>query len=397
MAWHWSRAIAGTMSMLAFAAGVGIEVSSAQAISIELKDAASDRIDRQRAAAEGRLPLPDTPDTERMSDRLAAKGLKLGSAVVIRIFKAQSELEIWIEKDGSYEHFATYPICHWSGTLGPKLRQGDKQSPEGFYTVTSQQVNRSGRWPLSLNLGYPNPFDRALARNGSHILVHGGCSSVGCYAMTNPVINEIYVLTSAALRGGQRHIPVYALPFRMTPENFERYPSKDWAPFWQNLKEGNDIFERTRRPPKVNVCAERYHFVETSSAEAKEPGPLGVCSQTTAQIEEIQRFEDLVPPHVLESLLAGARSGLSISASLAAPSLQAIALGASVPHAAVANFHTPRQPGAPGARRLAGLRSYSCSPGLASCRKFMSLQARAGTRRSYVATAGAGKKRLTVR
>jgi len=224
-------------------------VFPAQALTIELLDAAPDRIERQRLAARGALPLPGTPEIAETAARLEKLDLSEGSPVLIRIFKEESELEMWIQRNDRYLLFATYPICNWSGTLGPKLAEGDKQAPEGFYTVTRRQMHRSGRWPRSLNLGFPNVFDRSLLRTGSYILIHGGCSSVGCYAMTNDVINEVFGLVQKALKAGQRHVPIHVFHFRMTEANLDKYRTSEWAPFWNNLKQGYDSFETTRLPP----------------------------------------------------------------------------------------------------------------------------------------------------
>lgn len=278
-----------------------VATGSAYALSIELKDAAPDRIERQRAAAAGRLPLPGTPDVSRTAERLSAKGFAAGAPLLIRIFKAESELELWMEKDGRYELFATYPICHWSGTLGPKQREGDKQTPEGFYTITSRQLHHVGRWPRALNLGFPNAFDQAMGRSGSYILVHGGCSSVGCFAMTNPVISEVYALAAASLRGGQRHIPAHVFPFRMTHENLAKNAQSEWSGFWSNLKEGYDSFERTRQPPRVSVCESRYHIQDASPREAGAQNPLAVCGGTAAALRSSHPSVSLVP---IESLPA---------------------------------------------------------------------------------------------
>jgi len=362
-----------------------VALPSAHAISIELKDVAPDRVERQRAAAEGRLKLANAPDTSRTAERLEAKGLKLGSAVFIRIFKAQSELEIWMEKDGAFVLFDTYPICHWSGTLGPKIRQGDKQAPEGFYTVTSRQLHRFGRWPGSLNLGYPNAFDRSQARDGSYILVHGGCSSAGCFAMTNQLIGEIYKLSSAALEGGQRHVPVHVFPFRMTGENIDRFKDSGWLPFWMNLKEGYDAFERSRRPPRVSVCNDRYAFQEPGVIDGVKPGPIAVCGQTASAIEGLDKFASLVPPAAMRQVLLDSRAGSGLAASLVAPSLRAGSVAAIAP-ITVTNFNTLRR------ATIASGRRYHCSPGLASCRRFMALQARAASR-SVVASSGRSSKR----
>jgi murein L,D-transpeptidase YafK len=246
--------------VLAVLVACTVGAPEALALSIELKDVAADRIERQRAFVEGRLPLPGTPDTKRLAERLAEKGLKSGLPVLIRIFKEDSELELWMEKDGAFVLFATYPICHWSGTLGPKIREGDKQSPEGFYSITRRQLHHEGRWPVSINLGFPNAFDRAHSRGGSYILMHGGCSSVGCFAMTNAVISEVYGLARAALAGEQRFLPVHVFPFRLTDERLASRASSNWNGFWQDLKQGYDSFERTHRPPDVSICDGRYRI-----------------------------------------------------------------------------------------------------------------------------------------
>lgn len=263
-------------ALAAFIAVAGLGAGRASAISIELKDVASDRIERQRANADGRLPLPATPDLARFTERLAAAGVRSGAPMLMRIFKASSELEVWLEKGDSYVLFATYPICHWSGTLGPKLKEGDKQTPEGFYTLTNRQLHHLGRWPRAMNLGFPNAFDQAHGRNGSYILMHGGCSSVGCFAMTNAVIGEVYGLANAALKGGQRHIPVHVFPFRPTDEAMAAQAQSPWHGFWASLKAGYTSFEKMRRPPRISVCEGAYRVedappkVAEASSEPRE-------------------------------------------------------------------------------------------------------------------------------
>lgn len=264
----------------------------ASALVIELKDVAADRVERQRLNAEGSLPLPGTPDIGSLNDRLRAAGVTLSSPIVMRIFKAESELEIWKEKAGTYVLFASYPICHWSGTLGPKLRTGDKQAPEGFYTITKAQLHHSGRWPKSLNLGFPNIYDQSLARTGSDILIHGGCSSVGCYAMTNPVMEEIYQLTFSALEAGETHVPVQVFPFHMTEDNMKARPNSPWTDYWANLKEGHDTFEKLKQQVKVGTCNGRYIF-DTSSRMA---GPVEACAPTLVTIKDQDQWLNSVPP-----------------------------------------------------------------------------------------------------
>ena len=279
-----------TLAALSSFIALLVPLQAARAVSIELKDVASDRVERQRAAAEGNLPLAGTPDLSRLNERLAEKGLKLGSPVLLRVFKSESEFEVWLRKDDAYVLFATYPVCHWSGTLGPKLREGDKQTPEGFYTVTRAQMRHVGRWPRSLNLGFPNVFDQVQARNGSHILVHGGCSSVGCFAMTNAVIEEIYGFTEQAIAGGQVFVPVHVFPFRMTDANLALQKDSPWQPFWANLKEGHDLVERTKRVPRVSVCENRYRFHDLAPEEGADPGPLAPCGETRAALERLEQL-----------------------------------------------------------------------------------------------------------
>ncbi|WP_083567894.1 L,D-transpeptidase family protein [Hyphomicrobium sp. CS1GBMeth3] len=249
-------------------------LGNSHAITIELKDVAPDRIERQRAAADGRIPLSRTPDVDRLAERLQEAGVKPGAPMLMRIFKETSELEVWLEKGDRFHLFATYPICHWSGTLGPKLREGDKQTPEGFYAINSRQLRHIGRWPRAINLGYPNTFDRAHNRDGSYILMHGGCSSVGCFAMTNPVMSEIHGLAKAAIGDGQRYIPVHVFPFRMTDAALSARADSPWHDFWATLKEGYASFERTKRPPRVSVCKGEYRVEDAlpkSAAAAEEP------------------------------------------------------------------------------------------------------------------------------
>jgi murein L,D-transpeptidase YafK len=216
--------------------------------------------------AYGKLGAPPVVfDAEALERRLKARGMELGSPVMIRLFKAEAELEVWIDVGGRFELFTTYPVCNWSGTLGPKLAEGDKQSPEGLYMIGPRQLRQSARWRRSLDLGFPNTFDRVSKRTGSDLLLHGGCTSTGCYAMTDQVIEEIFFLSEAALDDGQKHIQVHAFPFRMTAENLAAHAGTEWHGFWANLKEAHDFFERTRKAPTVSVCSKRYVVGEAVS------------------------------------------------------------------------------------------------------------------------------------
>ena len=190
---------------------------------------------------------------------LAEKGMTEAQPVLMRIFKAESELELWKQKeDGHYYHFKTYPICAYSGKIGPKQKQGDRQAPEGFYLVHEGLMNPRSKYHLAFNMGYPNKYDRAYGRTGANLMVHGDCTSAGCYAMTDAVVEEIYILAREALASGQASFQVQAYPFRMTASNLALHRKDEWYDFWKNLKEGYDYFEKTRLPPSVAVCEKRY-------------------------------------------------------------------------------------------------------------------------------------------
>jgi len=214
-------------------------------------------LSREQAAAE-RV----TPGLRR---DLAAMGLSLGDPIFIRIFKHEHQLEVWLRKQGRYALFRQYPICTWSGALGPKLRQGDGQSPEGFYSVGRGQLNPQSSYHLSFNLGYPNAYDRAHGRSGNYLMVHGHCVSIGCYAMGDANIEQIYTLLDAALRGGQRRVDVHVFPFRFDKPAMADWQTQRWGDFWGNLKQGHDAFERTKVPPAVNVANLRYRIMERAA------------------------------------------------------------------------------------------------------------------------------------
>jgi murein L,D-transpeptidase YafK len=372
------RRLATASACLGLSALLVAPPGPAAALTIEIKDVAPDRVERQRRAAEGRLPLPGTPNLATFEERLANKGLKAGDPVFIRIFKAESELELWMEKDGRFVLLDTYPICHWSGTIGPKLREGDKQNPEGFYTVEMRQLRHRGRWPRSLNLGFPNAYDKVLARTGSYILVHGGCSSTGCFAMTNAVMDEIYDLTEKALKGSQSIVHVHTFPFRMTEENLARHAGSDWADFWRNLKSGYDAFEATKIPPRISVCDNRY-VVETAALEEEgDAGPLAVCGghpSADGRSKGLSPIADLPssPPDQ-----SSARAGLVPPAR------------AKVPHGRADTAALPTAPYGLGASVSPPLKCNLARP---SCRKLSSLR----TRQQAKAVFAAERKRHPVR
>ena len=206
--------------------------------------------------AKAEKPLP-----EKVLTAMKAKGMTRTSPVMARIFKEEGKLEIWKQKtNGRYDVIATYDICKWSGELGPKFVEGDRQAPEGFYTVRPAQMNPKSSYHLAFNMGYPNAYDRANGRTGSNLMVHGACSSSGCYSMTDEQIEQIYAFGRDAFRGGQTEFQIQAFPFRMTAANMARYRNDPNFEFWKMLKEGYDQFEISKVPPKVDVCEKRYVF-----------------------------------------------------------------------------------------------------------------------------------------
>jgi murein L,D-transpeptidase YafK len=201
------------------------------------------------------------PLSQEMIDLIDKKNMAKETPILVRIFKEESELEVWKQtKDGQYDLLKTYPICRWSGELGPKLKAGDRQAPEGFYMITPGLMNPNSAYYLAFNMGFPNAFDRSLGRTGANLMVHGDCSSSGCYAMTDDQIGEIFALARESFEGGQRAFQVQAYPFHMTAENMAKHRDNPNMAFWRMLKEGNDHFEVSRQEPRVEVCDKRYVF-----------------------------------------------------------------------------------------------------------------------------------------
>ncbi len=213
---------------------------------------------------DGVLPMSEKaarPLPPKLVAEIESKSMDKESPILVRVFKEESELEVWKQdRSGRFALLKTYPICRWSGELGPKIKEGDRQAPEGFYTITPGQMNPNSAYYLSFDLGYPNAFDRAHGRTGAQLMVHGDCSSRGCYSMTDEQIAEIFALGREAFFAGQKSFQVQAYPFRMTALNMAKHRNSPHMSFWKNLKEGYDHFEVIRQPPKIDVCDKRYVF-----------------------------------------------------------------------------------------------------------------------------------------
>src|SRR6201747_2034127 len=203
----------------------------------------------------------DQPVSPKLVADMVTKDMDLQSPMLVRLFKQEAELEIWKQdRSGRFALLKTYPICRWSGDLGPKVREGDRQAPEGFYNISPAQMNPQSAYYLSFNTGYPNAFDRSLGRSGSQLMVHGDCSSRGCYAMTDEQIAEIYSLGRESFFGGQKPVKSQPSPVKMPPVNMARNRNNPNMPFWKMIKEGYDHFEATKQEPKVDFCEKKYVF-----------------------------------------------------------------------------------------------------------------------------------------
>jgi murein L,D-transpeptidase YafK len=224
------------------------------ALAVALGGCTSD--DLSTVSARALKPLPTA-----LAAEIDKRNMPRESPILVRVFKEESELEVWKQDaEGKFALLKTYPICRWSGELGPKVKMGDRQAPEGFYTITPGQMNPNSNYYLAFNLGFPNAYDKANDRTGEFLMVHGDCSSAGCYAMTDEQIQEIYALGRDSFLGGQKAFQVQAYPFRMTALNMARHRDNPNMPFWRMIKEGNDHFEVTKAEPHVDVCEKRYVF-----------------------------------------------------------------------------------------------------------------------------------------
>jgi murein L,D-transpeptidase YafK len=225
------------------------------------------------------------PVPPKLVAAMAEKDMDLQSPILVRLFKQEAELEVWKQnRSGRFALLKTYPICRWSGDLGPKVREGDRQAPEGFYAISPAQMNPQSAYYLSFNTGYPNAYDRALGHTGSELMVHGDCSSRGCYAMTDEQIAEIYSLGRESFFGGQKSFQFQAYPFRMTPLNMAKHRNNPNMAFWKMIKEGYDHFEVTRQEPRVDFCEKKYVFDAAKPPDAKHDPVFSASAKCPAYV-----------------------------------------------------------------------------------------------------------------
>ncbi|QEE12960.1 murein L,D-transpeptidase [Bartonella krasnovii] len=217
-------------------------------------------------ACKGRLPASirakvEQPLPQEIQNRMALYDIDPYAPIVMRFFKEENLAEVWKQsRSGPFILVARYGICKWSGKLGPKYKEGDLQTPEGFYTITAKQMNPYSKYYLSFNIGFPNLYDQENGRTGSNLMVHGSCFSAGCYSMSDKNMAQIYAFARDAFKGGQRAFQLQAFPFRMTKDNMLRHSNDPHYSFWVMLKKGYDFFEENRQPPVVEVYEKRYIF-----------------------------------------------------------------------------------------------------------------------------------------
>ncbi len=214
---------------------------------------------------------------------MAKKAMDRNSPIMIRIFKEEGVMEILkANQSNRFEVIADYKICAWSGRLGPKVKEGDRQAPEGFYMLTPANLNPNSKYYLAINTGFPNRYDAANGRTGANLMIHGACSSSGCYSMTDQQVLEIYAFARDAFKGGQKAIQLEAFPFRMTAENMWKHRLSPNIDFWKMLKVGYDNFEVTKRPPEVEVCEKKYVFNQQASGPFNAGGKCPVMTTPPA-------------------------------------------------------------------------------------------------------------------
>lgn len=318
-----------------------------------------------RPAAALEVVLPAKPAA--LAKRLEAAGFARGAPVYLRIFKEEATLEVWMRKSDRFELFRAYPVCKYDGTLGPKLAEGDRQSPEGFYTVSPAQLRWTGRWYRGFDLSFPNAYDEDQGRTGSAILIHGGCASIGCYAMTNAVVDELFELATEAFDAGQARIAVHVFPFRMTAANLEKHKSEAWASFWERLEPAYDHFEADRVPPRVTVCKSEYKI---EAGEAAYDGGAPVLRACEAAPEVTAISQPVVVPDT------EARTGMGpLRAYLEEVRKQT----------PIALFPGATKASKSGKRQFSGV-PIRCNLRLASCRKWAALHRRATPKATHTAS-----------
>lgn len=260
-----------------------------------------DSVDISRVKNKVEYPL-----SSRIVAEMKKKNMPRNSPIMMRIFKEEGILEVWKAKaNNRFDVIASYQICAWSGKLGPKKKEGDRQAPEGFYSLTPAHLNPNSKYYLAINTGFPNRYDQAQGWTGSNLMIHGACSSSGCYSMTDEQVLEIYAFARDAFKGGQTSVQLQAFPFRMTAENMARHRNSEHSDFWEMLKVGYDNFEVTKRPPTVNICEKKYVFNQSGGSSG--PGtaecpPMSTPPMLSAALSSHQKSYDIAYEKAVKKL-----------------------------------------------------------------------------------------------
>ena len=196
----------------------------------------------------------------KLEKELISKGFKQYSPIYLVILKEDNLFQVWVKSKTTYKLFKTYGICFFSGGLGTKTRSGDGKSPEGFYTIGPKQLNPVSNYHLAINIGYPNKLEIKKGYSGNDIMVHGNCASIGCYAMTDPQIEEIYTLIYKAFDSGQQKIDLAVYPFRMDETHMKRYAGSAYFDFWKTIEPGYVFFEKHHLPPVISIRHNAYYI-----------------------------------------------------------------------------------------------------------------------------------------
>lgn len=294
-----------------------------------------------------------------LSKEFEAKGLKLGSPVFLRVYKHTSEMELWVQQGPRYVLYKTYGICRWSGGLGPKHFEGDRQSPEGLYRITVQDLIVNQRWDRAMEINYPNSFDRVNGRSGSHILIHGGCGSIGCFAIQNQNVEDVYGAVRAALKNGQAYIPVLALPFRFSTLAPAKEDTLQMNEFWGDLRRADLLFERDKLPPVAWICDGRYYFSDRRGDRHRHSVHLPGCSsldKPSGMRNAKKSAPETEKPVIAASTETPAPAAPEDKSAVAATEAKpAVAVSAEAPQKAEANAagHAPLKSAASAPRRFA--------------------------------------------
>ena len=202
---------------------------------------------------------------------MASKDTTADAPLVLRSYKKEAEIEVWKKnRSGRFVYIKSFPICRWSGQLGPKHYSGDRQTPEGFYAIGPHQMNPNSHYYLSFDTGFPNAYDKAHGASGSAVMIHGTCSSMGCFAMTDKQVGELYAIARDALKGGQSAFQLQAYPFHMSAKNMALYRDDPNIGFWRQLEEGTKF----RFAEQLRMTQPQHHRKIRHQQSAKNGGNI---------------------------------------------------------------------------------------------------------------------------